>query len=122
MHTTPVTLTRDKLNETMTMTGILTNISLNNHQAILTLVENRVKAKMILDEAFFSTASQGFEKVLLEVNKYILKNGFVIVSATVETIPDINGFDIDCMVRTENSLQFNGKDPQVFLYKLNKAS
>ncbi|MCT3584159.1 hypothetical protein EFS17_09380 [Levilactobacillus brevis] len=120
----PLTLLSSDIGGTFRTAGVLSNVRFFNSQAGIEIRDQDVPIQLVFDEAFFNSASVSFSGLLHQLKDEVLpkvKDNLVIVSATMETIPGING-GIDCMVRSESGILFNNKPLSVFLHKFRSAS
>lgn len=120
----PLMLSNSDIGGTFRTGGVLSDVRFFNSQATIEIKDQNVPIRLVFDEAFFNSASVSFSGLLHQLKGEVLpkvKDNLVIVSATMETIPGING-GIDCMVRSEIGILFNNKPLSVFLHKFRSAS
>lgn len=80
---------------------------------------NRSKTSIVMDPAFFRQSSKEYKDSLMVLKKFLdTSRMHPLITAIVDVVPSITG-KVECLVRIDSALCFDGLSLGIYLYKNN---
>ncbi|MCC4410563.1 hypothetical protein LMB83_00635 [Limosilactobacillus reuteri] len=115
---TPINVERF-INRTIEFGGFLEKLIFGKESVIMVVSINRSKASIVMDPAFFRQSSKEYKDSLMVLKKFLdTSRMHPLITAIVDVVPSITG-KVECLVRIDSALCFDGLSLGIYLYKNN---